>query len=385
MDTMRLSDNTPPAAISSIGEQPRGEPDAQDVFDPFENMTDPLPPDILEMLGDDMMDIGHNRDFHSEWNQLTSPIAEATQDESTKFIDADETLTPQVIGASGDLDPCLLDNYRFDDSQKFCFKKLTIQSTHQGADPIHFLLSDPALYDSSRGETGLLDINIQELQPRLESIVSVSQGVMLVRLFERYVSPSYPIFSAEHPPHPSSSPPYLLAAIYSCVQHFIKFDGDLAVELAYKGVSSAELVQIAWTALNSQLHTPTIQVLQTLMVLLIRPSIMSSVSEAPYLWTLLGKMVTCGQTLGLQYDAARWSGTQPQRAQRQRLSFLIWAMDKWMACSLGRPPLIYQDNWLICSVGEEHFHDSGLNTSQQQCLRDFSDLTNTLTQVLGSL
>lgn len=33
-------------------------------------MTDPLPPYIFEMLGNDMMDNGDNRDFPSEWNQL---------------------------------------------------------------------------------------------------------------------------------------------------------------------------------------------------------------------------------------------------------------------------------------------------------------------------
>lgn len=176
-----------------------------------------------------------------------------------------------------------------------------------------------------------------------------------------------------------------MAAIYSCVQQFVKFDGHLGVELAYDGSLSAELVKIAWAALNPEMHTPTIQVLQTLLILLIRPSITSNVTEAPHRWMLLGNLVTCGQTLELQYDAGNWAGTQSQKAQRRRISFLIYAMDKWTACDLGRSPLINRDNWTICSLDSEGFHDSGLNPDQQHYLGLFSSLTGILDKVLTSL
>jgi hypothetical protein len=381
-ETTRLNDTTPPQA-NSVSDQAPSE--TQNLFNALEDMTDALPSEILEMLGHNLMDVGDTSAFLDDWNPLTPGVNSAPQSVENRFVDANATLTPQVIGASGDLEPCLLESYQFDESQTFCFQKLTIQSAQQGTDPVQFLLSDPILYESSKAETRLVDVSMKQLQQRLEAIVSVNQGVMLVRLFQEYVAPLFPIFSANFPPQSSCSPPYLLAALYSCVQQFVKFDGDLAVELAYKGFSSAELVKIAWTALNAELHTPTIHVLQTLLLLLIRPSATTNVTEAPFRWTVLGNLVTCGQTLGLQYDAGQWSGTAAQKAQRQRLSFLIYAADKWMACSLGRPPLIHRDNWMISSVPVESFLDSGLDEAQQQSIMQFSDLTDTLTRVLQSM
>jgi hypothetical protein len=151
---------------------------------------------------------------------------------------------------------------------------------------VQFLLSDPILYESSKAETRLVGVSMERPQQKLEAIVSVSQGVMLVRLFQEYVAPLFPISSASYPPQSSCSPPYLLAALYRRAQHSVKFDGDLAVELIYKGSPSARLVTIAWTALNTELHTPTIHVLQTLMLLLNRPSATTNVTKAPLRWTM---------------------------------------------------------------------------------------------------
>jgi hypothetical protein len=67
-------------------------------------------------------------------------------------LDADDSIYPQAIGNSGDMDPYLLRDYQYDRLGAFKFKQLTIRSVCQGVIPTQFLQSQHDLFSSSRRE-----------------------------------------------------------------------------------------------------------------------------------------------------------------------------------------------------------------------------------------
>lgn len=353
-------------------------------------LDDTLSPGILDVFDPGLLDMDHVADMFDFWTTATSarhsPQAlHADPVDAERSIDTMNGMAAQVIGATGDLEPCLLQQYRFDESNRFRFQRLTIQSVQHGRDPLQFLLSDISLLTPGKSEIGHNQLDFDRLGSSLEAAVPAKHGTILVKLFQFYVAPCLPIFSAEQPPNVCTSPPYLLAAIYLCTQQFAKLDDSLGVELAYEPAPTAELIRIASVVLSSTMHTPNIQVLQTLLLLVIRPSTSSAVTEAPYRWSLLGHLVACSQTLGLQYDASKWPDSVAQRNMRRRISFLVYAIDKWMACGLGRPPLISRENWMIDNLEIDSLKDSGLREQQSSCLIAMSDLTTILSKVLSDL
>ncbi|CAO2655135.1 Nn.00g101990.m01.CDS01 [Neocucurbitaria sp. VM-36] len=264
-------------------------------------------------------------------------------------LDANDGLNPQVLGYSGDMDPYLLQNYRYDLSGAFKFKQLSIHSVCQGNVPTQFLLSQPGLFSGSRQEMGIRQIPPDASREKLEALVSVDTGVRLIAMFRRFILPQYPIFSDSLFPNPQSSPPYLLAAIYMVAQPFARSDDVLSIELAYETLDNQALFKFVDEALQYEAHNPNLSVVQTLLLLVLRPSTNHVVLESSFKWSLHGALVSTSQSLGLHYDPSSWNIAHWQIALRRRISFTIFALDKWLATSLGRPPLITRDTWLVTS------------------------------------
>ncbi|KAF1849643.1 uncharacterized protein K460DRAFT_360504 [Cucurbitaria berberidis CBS 394.84] len=265
-------------------------------------------------------------------------------------LDANDSLSPQALGLSGDMDPYLLQNYRYDLSGTFQFKQLNIHSVSQGSVPTQFLLSQPGLFSLSRQEMGLSQISSEISRGKLELLVSADTGIRLIALFRRFILPQYPIFSDSLFPDPQASPPYLLAAIYLVAQPFARFDDVLSIELAYETLNNQALFRLVDEALQYEAHNPNLSLVQTLLLLVLRPSTNPLVLESSFKWSLHGALVSASQTLGLHYDPSLWNIAQWQIALRRRLSSTIFALDKWLASSLGRPPLITRDSWLVTSL-----------------------------------
>jgi hypothetical protein len=266
-------------------------------------------------------------------------------------LDSSDGLNPQLLGNSGDMDPYLLQNYRYDQLGSFQFKQLTIHSVCQGAVPTQFLLSQPGMFSSSRQEMGLRQISYDVLKEELETLVSIDTGTRLIGIFRKFIFPQYPIFSDSLFPEPHSSPPYLLAAIYMVAQPFAKFDDVLAIELAYENLNSPALFKLINEALQYEAHNPSLFVVQTMLLLVLRPSTNPLILESSSRWSLHGQLVSTSQTLGLHHDPSAWGLPPWQVALRRRISSTIFSLDKWLAASLGRPPLVPRDSWLVTSLG----------------------------------
>lgn len=265
-------------------------------------------------------------------------------------LDGTGSLHPQALGHSGDMDPYLLQNYQYDLSGAYNFKQLSIQSASRGLVPIQFLLSQPGLFSHSREEMGLRYTSSDVSKEELEGLVPVDTGVRLIALFRRFVLPQYPIFSDFLFPDPQSSPPHLLAAIYMVTQPFAKLDDVLSIELAYETLNNQGLFKLINDALEWGTHNPSLSIVQTMLLLVLRSSTNPLVLESSLKWSLHGALVTACQTLGLHYDPSSWDIAPWQIALRRRVSFTIFSVDKWLASSLGRPPLITRDSWLVTSL-----------------------------------
>lgn len=294
--------------------------------------------------------------------------------------------TPHFVGATADDDPYLMLLYRLDSRGRLPFGRYTMQSVYQGLEPAHFWLIDQVLFSQGREEAGLqATVNCDESRQELESVVSAATGDRLIKLFDRFIAPQYPIFSTSLYPSSKSSPHYLLAAIYCIVQPFIQFDNTLATELAYEKPPYSRLLQIALKALAFEAYTPTLEFIQALIIIIVRPSTDPHISESSIKWALQGTLITAAQTLGLHTDPKSWAIARWQISQRRRISFLIYATDTWIACSLGKPPLLNEENWLVTSLGPEDELESGLDTDKWANLLRHSQLTGILRSVLSKL
>ena len=289
-----------------------------------------------------------------ETNFEATNIQESTDWLDTRSIgvqlDSLGSLHPQALGHSGDMDPYLLQNYQYDPSGAYKFKQLSVHSVSHGHIPTQFLLSEPGLFSHSREEMGLHHTSEDVSRTELESLVSRDTGARLVALFRRFVLPQYPIFSDLQFPDPHSSAPYLLAAIYMVAQPFARLDDVLSIELAYENLNNQGLFKIVEEALRWEAHNPSLSVVQTLLLLVLRPSTNPLVLESSSKWSLHGTLVTTCQSLGLHHDPSTWSIASWQVSLRRRISAVVFSLDKWLACSLGRPPLITQDAWLVVSL-----------------------------------
>lgn len=300
-------------------------------------------------------------------------------------LDVKDGLNPQALGYSGDMDPYLLQNYRYDISGIFKFKELSIQSVCQGNMPTQFLLSQPGLFSLSRQEKGLRQISPDIAREKLEVLVSVDTGTRLVAMFRRYILAQYPIFSECLLPDPLTSPPYLLAAVYMVAQPFARFDDVLSIELAYESLDNQALFKLVDEALQYEAHNPNLSVVQTLLLLVLRPSTNQVVLESSFKWSLHGALVSTSQTLGLHYDPSSWNIAQWQIALRRRLSVTIFALDKWLASTLGRPPLITRDGWLVTSLTTEDGYASSLSPETWSAHVCYSKLGPLLGDVVAKL
>ncbi|KAK1624728.1 fungal-specific transcription factor domain-containing protein [Colletotrichum phormii] len=370
---------------------------------PASATTMPSPSQIFTQFPDKELDqLNYTGDFNfttiqSEFEAMfRSPQAPSTpsavwmrstsrQSSSKEEAEYPPGANPQLLGLSGDMDPLLLRHYRFDDRGMFGFKELAIHSVQDQPVPCQFLVSQQSIFSRRRQEAGSNHpediVNGQEL----EDIIPVAVGQRLIKLFWDFIQPWWPILSTAQPVEPSSSPPHLLAAIYSITLPFALHDDKLSVDVAYDKPPYPALAQIINKALIFEVHSPSIAVAQTLLLLALRPSADPLVADTVYRRDILGRLVACATTLGLHLDPSGWSMPDWQKGQRQRLSFCIFAVDTWTACVQGSPTLIHRDNWLIAAVEHASSIGSGMRDQDETQLLHFSAVTEILNSALTSL
>ena len=97
-------------------------------------------------------------------------------------LDNHPSLTSQLCGLTGDMDPYVLRHYRFDARAEFPFSKLAIRSAQDVEVPVQFLLSKPELSYESKAITSLEGPFTREGLPELSQIVTPDIGERLIQL-----------------------------------------------------------------------------------------------------------------------------------------------------------------------------------------------------------
>jgi hypothetical protein len=325
--------------------------------------------------------------FQTPDNNAPSIAAESADGSYSKIyplLDGHENLHPETLGLSGDMDPYLLQRYQSDEHGTFKFKQLAIRSVNNNP-PVQFLISQPSLFAQSRREAGHSGMPISAQRAELEKAVSQNMGKRLISLYTRFIAPHYPIFPSDSPPDPVTTAPCLLAAIYSIALPFAMYDDQLCIDMAYDSPDAEDLAHLINTAVAFDIHSPNIATVQTLFLLVARPSSNPLVSDASYRWTTMGTLVSTATNIGFHLDPSIWNIPSAQIAARRRLSFFTYALDKWLAAALGRPPHINRANWLVDELSAQDEHASGLDPTQWAAVMAFSALTSSLASTLDRL
>ncbi|KAL3458159.1 fungal-specific transcription factor domain-containing protein [Aspergillus heterothallicus] len=311
--------------------------------------------------------------FLSLYNASPAP------ENAPRSLDHLQDATAQLCGLTGDMDPYVLQHYRFDATSQFAFSKLTIRQVQQSDVPVQFLLSRQELTNEARAEAELSNTEPTDL----DTIVPPEIGDRLIKLFLRFIQPQFPVLHENANLDPKALPTHLLAVIYCIAQPFVTFDDHLCVELAYTPPSAQTLINIAWRSLNQCLSQPTISSIQTAIILLLRLPTNPLVLDSAWKWTLLGMTVSMAHTLGLHLDPQSWNLPQSEVVLRRRLSWLIYTLDKWFAFSFGRPSHISTENWLVVELTELDLSTAALGESNVPL--EFSKLTTILDSTLSLL
>ncbi|KAF4476595.1 Cytochrome P450 monooxygenase cypX [Colletotrichum fructicola Nara gc5] len=231
---------------------------------------------------------------------------------------------PQLMGLSSDMDPLLIRHYRFDEMGMFAFKELAIHSVQHSPLPCQFLISQQSLFSRRREEEAGLSKGYEDsFREELQQVIPLDVGRRLVRLFYQFIHPKWPIFSESHPLDPESAPLCLVAATYAISLPFAVHDDKLSVDVAYDKPPYAELSRIIEKSLAYEMHSPTLAIVQALLLLVLRPSSDPMVADTASRWDLLGRLTSCATTLGLHLDPSRWSMASWQISHRQSSDKLL--------------------------------------------------------------
>lgn len=288
---------------------------------------------------------------------------------------ADARAPNQLCGITGDMDPYLLSQYRYDPStHSMVFKKLAVRAVCGGLHPIQFLVQLPTCAND-------VSTQFEAQRALLNSIVTPDVGQRLIDLYYRFVYPQIPIFSATARPNALESPPHVLAAMYLVANAFSSFDDVLCIQTVYEEPPSDRLVKIVTDEIGNSAKAPTIGHLQSTLLLILAPPENPVLPENCGRWSLVGTAVTMAQSLGLYHEPQGWVLCVEEINLRRRLSWVVRYVDVWLAATLGRVPLISRSNWLLEPIKSSEFsHDE----AEQTAAHIFAPLVE-LTLILGNV
>jgi hypothetical protein len=153
---------------------------------------------------------------------------------------------------------------------------------------------------------------------------------------------------------PGSFPTWLLAAVYGHALPWCIFDDQLCIEV-YTPPSTDSLFRIAWSAVQPNYHTPSLSVVQTLLLLVQRRPTNKHVADTPVKWTMVTDAVSIAQSLGLNLDPSDWPLPLWEQRLRRRLAWAVFNQEKWTALNIGRSSHIMSDDWDVNPLTQDDF------------------------------
>lgn len=181
-------------------------------------------------------------------------------------------------------------------------------------------------------------------------------------------------------------PTWLLAAVYGHALPYCTFDEQLCLEV-YTPPSADSLFRIAWSAVQPNYHTPSLSVVQTLLLLVQRRSTNKHVADTPVKWTMMSDAVSIAQSLGLNLDPSDWPLPLWEQRLRRRLSWAVFVQEKWVALNTGRSSHIMSDDWDVNTLTQDDFElaDGSDDRAYSEHFIQLAALTEIVDDILRSL
>ncbi|KAK2046670.1 fungal-specific transcription factor domain-containing protein [Colletotrichum somersetense] len=332
-------------------------------------------------------DVADSTSLNSPRTENHPNILQRDAPPSPSSLDATPGYNAQVIGLSGESDPYLLNLYHFDEKNECNFQQLHIRNVglNDGM-PTQFMLQNNSLARKAQpdGLTG----SESDLRSEVADMIPEEVGKRLVNLFWRYIQPYFPVLSKEQmiqetDTKQSSLPTCLLAAIYGHALPFCVFDDKLCVDVDTLP-SADRLFKLAWMAALSLFHTPSLAVVQTMLLMIQRRPTNKHVADTPFKWVMLADTVALAQCLGLNLDPTDWSIPSWERRLRRRLAWAVIVQDQWLSLNFGRSSHIQECDWDVSSLRADDFESISEAGDDTPAFNHFLHLAS-LTEIVSKI
>ena len=125
---------------------------------------------------------------------------------------------------------------------------------------------------------------------------------------------------------------------------------------------SADLIwRLVYEQLQEEVHIPRMSVLKAALLYLHKDPADKerySLSETPFTWSWVGKIVGLATSLSLQTESSMFAVPSWEKRLRKRLWWAVLAEDKWRSLLLGRPSYIHRQEWDVEELEPVHFASS---------------------------
>ncbi|KIW57767.1 hypothetical protein PV05_02327 [Exophiala xenobiotica] len=333
--------------------------------------------DVLENLPLEKQEAPRNGDWSSDFS-----------------LDERPGYSSQLIGLSSETDPFLLRHYQYDTRDTFRmfaldFRKITddinmpeptavSQSSQIPASdiPVQFVMTDEEICkdDVKIIDTDFAGSNTEaEDHALLYKIVPIDLGSRLLKLFFKFIQPSYPVLSSHD--HNGeyrncNCSTGLRAAVYALAAPYYFLDDYLSVDRGYQQPSTEELWGIAHRGLQRDARKSHLGLVQLSLLFLHRPPQNYAVADTPSSWALACSVLAAAETLGLNLDPSDWKLPSHEIRLRKRLWWLVHVEHTWRALVLGRPSHIAASNWDVSELTADDFDlDDIADSEARSCVQ----------------
>ncbi|KAK1977173.1 fungal-specific transcription factor domain-containing protein [Colletotrichum cereale] len=339
---------------------------------------------------------GNEVNFGKDVADSTSPISPHAENHPSilqrdavplpSSLDATPGFNAQVIGLSGESDPYLLHLYRFNEKNECTFQQLHIRNMGLNDEmPTQFMLQNNSL--ARKAQPGDLTGSESELRSEVADMIPEEVGKRLISLFWRYIQPYFPVLSREQTiqgiDSKPSLPTCLLAAIYGHALPFCVFDDRLCVDVDTLP-SADRLFKLAWMAVLPLFHTPSLAVVQTMLLMIQRRPTNKHVADTPFKWVMLADTVALAQCLGLNLDPTNWTIPPWEKRLRRRLAWAVSVQDQWLSLNFGRSSHIQECDWDVSSLRADDFESMPEVDDETPAFNHFLHLAS-LTEIVSKI
>lgn len=271
------------------------------------------------------------------------------EDSSPSFIPKNYD-TVAYLGFSGDLDPHLMQYYKYDENHVASFFNCSARQMQDDPSfPVQFLA-----FADNRGKA--VRDEIAEQRERLKELTRGTED-RLLRLFFRLVYPTYPIvdrkkFYADYSRGSENIDICLYSGLLAISVIWNKYDEELCVKNLPRQLYD-KLFDECSIAVERSLKHPTLGTVQGLLLLAQKHIIQSDNATLFSVNLHMAKLISVSHTLGLHLDCSNWSISESEKRLRKRIWATIFMVEKWSSANLGLPSVLQDENSTWGEYSEE--------------------------------